>query len=115
VQFEADAGYLGQRNTASADRQDGRRAVERVEGQRVDLGAAEAEGRDQVQAEQVAAVRPESAPRPPGGGGVSQGHVEGADRDTPFAVAAWFLAGHHDGPGPEGIEVGPVNGGDCLA
>jgi hypothetical protein len=40
--------------------------VEWVEGQRGDLGAAEAEGRDEVLAEQVAAVRPKGAPGPPG-------------------------------------------------
>lgn len=48
------------------------------------------------------------------GCGVPEGHVEGADRDTSFAVAAGFLAGHHDGPGPEGVEVRAVVGGDVL-
>jgi hypothetical protein len=46
------------------------------------------------------------------GGGIPEGHVEGADRHAPFTVATGFLAGHHDGPGPEGVEVGAVVGGD---
>ena len=61
MQFEADAGNVGQRDVAGIDRQGRRRAVEWVEGQRGDLGAAEAEGRDEVLAEQAAAVRPEGA------------------------------------------------------
>jgi len=37
-----------------------------MEGQRVDLGAAEAQSRDEVEAEEVAAVRPEGMPGPAG-------------------------------------------------
>src|SRR5580658_902756 len=48
------------------------------------------------------------------GCGVPEGHVEGADRHAPFTVAARFLAGHHDGPGPERIEVCAVVSSDVL-
>ena len=67
MEFEPDSGNVWRVNTTGVDWQGGQWAVERMEGQRVDLGAAEAESRDEVQAEQVTAVRPEGAPGPAGG------------------------------------------------
>jgi hypothetical protein len=46
------------------------------------------------------------------GGGVPESHIESADRHAALAVAAGFLAAHHDGPGPEGVEAGAVIGAD---
>jgi hypothetical protein len=68
VELETDPGNVRNAHAPGVDRQGGRRAVERVEGQRVDLGATEAESGDQVEAEQVAAVRPERVPGPAGSG-----------------------------------------------
>jgi hypothetical protein len=66
VEFKTDSGNVRKAHAAGVDRQGGRWAVEWLEGQRVDLGAAEAESRDEVEAEQVAAVWPEGVPGPSG-------------------------------------------------
>jgi hypothetical protein len=66
VEFRIDSGNVWKAHAVGVDWQGGRWAVERMEGQRVDLGAPEAESRDEVEAEQVAAVRPEGVPGPAG-------------------------------------------------
>jgi hypothetical protein len=43
VEFKADSGNVWKAHAADVDWQGGRWAVERMEGQRIDLGAAEAE------------------------------------------------------------------------
>jgi len=61
VEFETDSGDVWRVDATGVDWQGGRWAVEPMEGQRVDLGAAEAESRDEVEAEQVTAMRLECA------------------------------------------------------
>ena len=61
MEFEADSGNVRKADTAGADWQGGRWAVDGLKASGL-ISAPEAESRDQVEAEQVTAVRPEGAP-----------------------------------------------------